>query len=76
MDSIKNLADDIYRERVIRARRTPPEVKFFDGPELFERACKIMAAGVRDQFPDADEVKVEEILRQRLEITRRLERGR
>ncbi len=76
MNSIKNLADDIYRERVIRARRTPPEVKFFDGPELFERACRIMAAGVRDQFPDADEVKVEEILRQRLEITRRLERGR
>jgi hypothetical protein len=74
MQPTQELVDDIYRERVLRARRTLPEVKFFDGPELFERACKIMAAGVRDQFPDADDLKVQEILRQRLEITRRLER--
>src|SRR3954447_11389988 len=32
MESIKELADDIYRERVLRARRTPIEQKFLAGP--------------------------------------------
>jgi hypothetical protein len=76
MNSIKELADDIYRERVIRARRTPPDEKFFDGPRLFEQACRIMAAGIRNQFPDADEAKVDEILGQRLELLQRLEARR
>jgi hypothetical protein len=76
MQPTQELIDDIYRERVLRARRTPPAVKFFAGPDLFERACQIMAAGIRNQFPDADEPKVQEVLRQRLEITRRLERNR
>ena len=76
MQPTQELIDDIYRERVLRARRTPPDVKFFDGPELFERACRIMAAGIRNQFPDADEAKVDEILGERLELLRRLEERR
>jgi hypothetical protein len=35
-----------------------------------------MRDGIRMQFPDADEQRVEEILRQRLAITRRLENSR
>jgi hypothetical protein len=71
MDPIKELSDDIYRERVIRARRTPPEEKFLAGAQLFESACRITAAGIRSEFPDASETKVHEILTQRLDLARR-----
>jgi len=70
---IRTLVDAIYWERVARARNTPGEVKLLDGPRLFDRACRVMAAGIRDRFPDADEARVREILRERLAIGRRLE---
>lgn len=73
MDDIKQLADAIYRDRVERARRTPPEEKLFDGPRLFDRACRIMKDGIRHQFPDADEARVHEILLERLRLLRRVE---
>jgi hypothetical protein len=73
MESIKELADDIYRERVLRARQTSPDEKFFGGARLFDRACRVMVAGIRAQFPDADDEKVDEILTQRLDLVRRLE---
>jgi hypothetical protein len=73
MDSIKELGEDIERERIARARRTPPLEKFLAGVELFEFSCELMAAGVRHQFPEADESQVAEIVRQRLDLARRLE---
>jgi hypothetical protein len=73
METIKELADEIYRERVARARETPPAEKFFLGAQLFERACRIMASGIRHQFPEADDVQVDEILGERLELLRSLE---
>ena len=76
MESIRELADDIYRERVLRARATPPEQKLVDGPQIFERVCRIMADGIRHQFPDADAARVDEILAQRLQLARRLEERR
>jgi hypothetical protein len=74
MESIKELADDIYRERVLRARRTPIEQKILAGPELFDFACQITRAGIRDQNPGADEAQVEALLRERLALARRLGR--
>ena len=49
MGSIQELADDIYRERVLRARRTPIEQKLRAGAELFEVVCQMMptASGTR-----------------------------
>jgi len=76
MEPSKELVDDIYRERVLRARRTPPEEKLLDGARLFDLSCRIMMDGIRDQFPDADEQKVREILSQRLALLRRLEHCR
>src|SRR5882724_6297075 len=69
----KELADAIYRERVLRARRTPMEQKILAGPQLYDMVCRLMKDGIRNQFPDADERRVEEIFRQRLAIARRLE---
>jgi hypothetical protein len=76
MEPTKQLIDDIFRERVLRARRTPPEEKLLDGPRLFDRSCRIMKDGIRDQFPNADEQRVHQILLQRLAILRRLENYR
>lgn len=76
MQPSQELVDDIYKERVLRARRTPPEQKLLDGPRLFDRACRIMMDGIRNQNPDADEKRVREILRDRLELLRRLENSR
>jgi hypothetical protein len=74
MKPTKELIDQLYRERVERARHTPPEEKFFGGARLFDRSCRIMADGIRSQFPEADEHRVQEILRERLALVRRRER--
>lgn len=73
MKPTQELVDAIYREKVLRARRTPIAVKLFDGARLFDYACRITKAGIRAQNPEADERMVDEILRQRLELRERLE---
>jgi hypothetical protein len=73
MQPTKALADEIYRDRVELARRTPPADKVLGSLEQFEITTKIMVAGIRSQFPDADEHRVQEILRERLSLSRRLE---
>jgi len=76
MEPTKELIDALYRERVLRARETPPEEKFLAGPRIFDRVCRIMADGIRNEYPDADETRVQEILAERLELNRRLEEYR
>jgi hypothetical protein len=73
MEPTQELIDAIYRERVLRARQTPPDRKLLDGPRLFDFACRITADGIRNQYPDADEQRVREILAQRIALQRRLE---
>ena len=73
MEPTKELADAIYWERVERARQTPPADRVVASLHLFEFTSKIMAAGIRSQFPEADEYRVQEILRERLAMHRRLE---
>ena len=73
MQPTKELIDELYREEVERARRMSPEDKFFGGARLFERSCRIMADGIRSQFPDADGRRVQEILRERLDLIRQRE---
>jgi hypothetical protein len=76
MEPSQELLDDIYRERVLRARRMPPEEKLLAGARLFDLACRIALDGIRHQYPQATEHRVREILAQRLELRRRLERAR
>ncbi|MBU4272819.1 MAG: hypothetical protein KKE86_03530 [Planctomycetes bacterium] len=73
MKPTKELIDDLYRERVEAARRMSPEDKLLAGARLFDRSCRIMADGIRAQFPEADERRVNEILRERLALARQLE---
>jgi hypothetical protein len=73
MQPTKELADTIYWERVERARQTPPADRVLASLQLFEFTSQVMADGIRTQFPDADERRVQEILRERLVSHRRLE---
>lgn len=72
-DPIRQLAEQLDREEILRARAMPPEEKLLAGARLFDRVCRIMKDGIRHQFPDADERQVREILRERLALARRLE---
>lgn len=73
MQPTQELVDDIYREKVLRARTSSPGEKILDGPELFDWACEWMVAGIRNQFPDADLKGVRSIVEERLALRRRLE---
>ena len=72
----RELIDDLFRQRVLAARAMPPEEKLLAGPRLFDRSCRIMVDGIRDEFPDADEIRVREILTERLALLRQLEQSR
>lgn len=70
---VKRLIDELYRQEVLAARAMPPGEKALLGQQLFESACEITLAGVRDQNPSASEEECIEILRKRLQWQRRLE---
>ena len=72
----QELIDRMYRERVLRARQTPPEEKLLDGARLFDMSCRIMMDGIRHEYPDADEQRIKEILVERVRLGRRLEERR
>lgn len=73
MDDIKELCDDIFRERVLQARTMDPAEKFLLGQRLFEMACEVTKSGIRSENPGASEDRVRAILRQRLEWKERWE---
>ena len=76
MEPTHELIDSLYWERVERARRMTPDEKLLAPAELFEWACRIARDGIRNQYPEADEAQVEEILRQRLALGERLRNTR
>lgn len=73
MKPTEQLKDELYRERVLRAKRMPPEEKLLAGGRLFDHACRITTEGIRNQHPHASEERVGEILAERLALRRRLE---
>ncbi len=73
MEPTQELADALYRDKLAAARATLPEERLLDGPRLFDFACAFTLAGIKDQFPDADEAQVRRILEERLRIQELLE---
>jgi hypothetical protein len=55
MDKIAQLAADIDKRKIERARAATMEEKLLDGPRLFRLSCEAVKAGLRIDFPDADE---------------------
>ncbi|MBC7855887.1 MAG: hypothetical protein IAF94_20865 [Pirellulaceae bacterium] len=72
-DETKRLMDSIFIEKVLRARRTPIDVKIMDGPRLFDMNCALARGGIRSQFPNYSDEQVERELRRRLAIARRID---
>jgi hypothetical protein len=71
---IRRLAEELYCERVAEARQMAPEEKLLAGEELFEYACAITLAGIRDQFRGLNEEECLQILEQRLDLRERMEK--
>ncbi len=65
-DEFKPLADAIYRERVLRARKTPPEERLLDGIRLYDQAVERMRLGVQINNPGASPDEVERLLISRI----------
>ena len=69
----QRLIDELYREELREARAMRPEDKIRAGQQLFEAACRVTLAGIRNQNPGASEEQCWQILRKRLEWKRRLD---
>lgn len=72
---IRELAKQIERDRVERARRMPIAEKLLAGEKLFRMACETTKIGIRMQNPGIDEATVLQILRERIQLGLKLERG-
>lgn len=72
-EEFKPLADALYRERILRARRTPLEARLMQGADLFDFGCEAMLMGLRVQMPGASEEELRSALRRRLDYGRKLE---
>jgi hypothetical protein len=75
-DRIRELSQLIYWDKIRRAREASFEEKFLAGPQLFDYACGIVCAGIRMQNPGSTDEDVERLLKERLELQRRLEKAR
>jgi len=73
MEGNQPLFDELYREKIRQARSMTPEERVLASFNLTDFALNVMAAGVRAQFPDADEDEVQRIVCQRVQRVRRLE---
>ncbi len=72
--SLAALADSLYLEEVARARAMAPGDKLLEGTRLFERACRMMADGIRHQHPALDAAGVHSLLVARLQRLDAIER--
>lgn len=75
LEPSQQLVDDLFWEEIQQARAMSPSAKLRSGAELFRLACTFCMAGIRHQNPEASEEDVRHVLRARLELGRRLERG-
>ena len=67
------LIDELYREEVLEARAMKAEDKLILGERLFLWACAVTLEGIRMQNPGTSESDCQQILRERLELGRKLE---
>ena len=70
---VQKLAEALYCERLVEARTMAPEDKLLAGEELFDYACAITLAGIRDQFPGLNDEECLRILEERLALREQME---
>ena len=72
-DQFQPLMDDIFREKVRRARLQSPERKLVAGLELFEESLVRIRGGVRAQFPDFSDDEIDDEVRRRIDRVRQVQ---
>ena len=71
---LKELQDSIFREKVLRARSMTESERLDAALELIDFAFAAMRDGIRCQFPEVSSKEaVENILRQRLDLLRKMD---
>ena len=73
---VARTAAEIFRRRVVAARSLDRGEKFLAGPRLFERACVLASAGLRQRHPAAGDAVIRGMLQRQLAIMRRLDTAR
>jgi len=76
MEELLELAQDLYRKKVHRARQKPVEQKLMLGCELFDDVRERMIWGIQSEHPDFSQEQVHREFLRRLSISRRLEQRR
>jgi hypothetical protein len=73
MQPAQELIDDIYRERIERARQASFDETLLGGLELFDRACEWSKTGLRKRFPHDTEEQIHERLLAQINLLKSLE---
>ena len=73
MEPTKELTDALFIEKVMRARRTPPERKFLAGARLYEYMRSIAMTAIRNENPNATPEEHRKLFQRRLQINRMME---
>jgi len=73
MEPDQRLIDEIYREKVMRARSMSPARRAEIGAELSDVSGRMMREAIRRQFPQVSEAQIHELMRERIELARRLD---
>ena len=73
---VARTAAEIFRRRIVAARSLDRGEKFLTGPRLFDRACALANAGLRQRYPAADDAAILALLQRQLAVLRRLEAAR
>lgn len=75
-EDIKPLADAIDRDRIARARTQSPGEKLVESLNYHDEMVLWAKAGIRSEFPEADEREVDRILEERMQRLRRAQEHR
>jgi hypothetical protein len=75
MEPTPDLLRALFAEEIVRAREMTAADKLLEGPRLFDRACQLMADGIRNRHPDADPATVYDRLVAQLAVVRSLEQS-
>ena len=72
MNPHQQLIDQLYREEILHARKLTPQQRVQGAFDLAPFAHSLMIAGIRRQYPQADDAEVQGRTRERIAIARRL----
>ena len=66
MEGAKELIRAIDARKIERTKEASMEEKMLAGPRLFRLSCEAIKAGLRPDFPDADEEELHQLLIERV----------